>query len=213
MLLSTPLTRAGRRAQLNFRLCRSIDMRTHKVVICNMAEKCIDSVMYLLLSMLAIFISALLLVLIEFNATYIFPNAGVVGPTTQGLSEWFTYAATHPEQLRACLKRAFFGGLLLKALFCAPAIAVLASWGYPQRQFRITMTLFVLGALELLVLVQFYGYNSANGGYDGGEGLVLLLSHCLFGLLTTSFAFGTAVIAFAVHGLRGRWRSRVRRSG
>jgi hypothetical protein len=146
----------------------------------------IDSILYVQLSLLLIAITFCLLTITEFNAVHIFANAGVVPPTTVGFFEWLGFLKLHLDQLRDVLNTMWSAGFI--ACMAAPVLATCILWGAPRLQRRIVIVLLLGAALDLALLLPFFGYNSANGGYDGGEGFVLRLLHSACGIATVLLA-------------------------
>jgi hypothetical protein len=151
-----------------------------------MSNNATDSILNAQLSALLIAMTFFLLTITEFNAVHIFADAGVVPPPTVGFSEWLGYLKSHLDQLRDVLNTMWSAGFI--ACMAAPVLATCILWGEPRLQRRIVIVLLLGAALDLALLLQFFGYNSANGGYDGGEGFVLTLLHGACGIVTVLHA-------------------------
>lgn len=136
-----------------------------------------------------------MLTVAEFNAVHIFANSGVIEPITNGIAEWLVYMQAHSSQFLGFVQSSW--NVFLVVVFVAPLLAIVMLWGSPREQLGIIMALLLGAALDLLFVLQYNGVNSGNGGYDGGEGVCLLLLHGLFGVLS--------VLASLMWRSRARW--------
>jgi hypothetical protein len=129
-----------------------------------MRNAAIDTVAGFLWALVLILATILMLSVAEFNARHIFANAGVVDSSTHGFAEWLAYMQAHSSQFLGFLRS--FWSLLVVVILAAPLLAILILWGRPMQQLRIVMALLAGATLDLLLLLQYNGDNTGNGGYD-----------------------------------------------
>jgi hypothetical protein len=116
----------------------------------------------------------------EFNESYVFADPGIVDPRAANLAQWSGVATQQQVALPAFLSP-FKYGLTTFLVFMFPPLCMPVWRDAEHLHKAINAVLLLLLAIDVFNLMQFNGYNSANGGYDGAGELVCFGLHGFFG--------------------------------
>ena len=155
-------------------------------------------------------IAQILLGITQFNENYVFANPGLVEPTANNLSQWFTVAQQHSGQLLAAvlpfdhwLSADIFTIVMIIAF---PPFLIIFWPGAKKIHYFVLAALLVLVAVDVNNLLTFNGNSSGNGGYDGLDDFACYLLHLLLGAFCV-FLAATRGLRVVFDRFRSEWQT------
>ena len=146
-----------------------------------------------ILGIFCVLASWIVLGITEFNCAHVFLNPGESAPAASNLTEWLAFVGSNWDVFVSYIAPDKNSPIIHILLWGSPAIAIAASWRTPRLQLAVLIPLLLLLAMEIAGLLSFDGYNTGNGGYDGGgemgeRGLHLLLGYISVGVIVIALA-------------------------
>jgi uncharacterized RDD family membrane protein YckC len=138
-----------------------------------------------LLAILLVCMAQIILGITIFNESLIFHDPGMVSAEVANLREWIAFAWLHSDKLTAAIypfrSPVLKEELIYAALFVFPAFSVFLWPNGRKMHLGVLIILILIVMFDVSNLLEFNGYNSANGGYDGIGEMVCYSLHILFG--------------------------------